>query len=111
MPAKISTICYIHDSTERQTAEYTIKELTGITRLSDEDPKKIVYLKIKAFIPIDTRIKTKITDCEKEDVVYVKGKFMALNEYYVVRLIIFLFYFVSEIQLFTNLFIYHYYFI
>ncbi|CAB5382384.1 unnamed protein product [Rhizophagus irregularis] len=64
MPAKLSTICYIHDSTQRSTKEYSIKEITGISRLSDEDPTKIIYLKIKAFVPLDKEIDTQIEEFE-----------------------------------------------
>ncbi|CAB4379972.1 unnamed protein product [Rhizophagus irregularis] len=68
MPAKLSTICYIHDSTQRLTKEYSIKEITGISRLSDEDPTKIIYLKIKAFVPLDKEIDTQIEKFENGQV-------------------------------------------
>ncbi|GBC25159.1 hypothetical protein GLOIN_2v1586720 [Rhizophagus irregularis DAOM 181602=DAOM 197198] len=68
MPAKLSTICYIHDSTQRSTKEYSIKEITGISRLSDEDPTKIIYLKIKAFVPLDKEIDTQIEEFENGQV-------------------------------------------
>ncbi|PKK66091.1 hypothetical protein RhiirC2_853136 [Rhizophagus irregularis] len=68
MPAKLSTICYIHDSTQRSTKEYSIKEITGISRLSDEDPTKIIYLKIKAFVPLDKEIDTQIEKFENGQV-------------------------------------------
>uniref|UniRef100_U9TZM2 Uncharacterized protein n=1 Tax=Rhizophagus irregularis (strain DAOM 181602 / DAOM 197198 / MUCL 43194) TaxID=747089 RepID=U9TZM2_RHIID len=32
MPSKISTICYIHDSNEKLTQEYTVKEITAVSR-------------------------------------------------------------------------------
>ncbi|UZO04243.1 uncharacterized protein OCT59_024634 [Rhizophagus irregularis] len=31
MPSKISTICYIHDSNEKLTQEYTVKEITAVS--------------------------------------------------------------------------------
>jgi hypothetical protein len=55
MPSKISTICYIHDSNERLMQEYTVKEITAVSRLDANDVMKIIYLKIKAFILL-TRI-------------------------------------------------------
>ncbi|CAG8590651.1 10093_t:CDS:1, partial [Diversispora eburnea] len=70
MLTKISAICYIYNSTECQITKYTVKDITGIVRLirlSDDDSKKIMYLKIKTFVPIDTNIRTKIENCEKED--------------------------------------------
>jgi hypothetical protein len=53
MPAKLSTIAYVHESTERLTQDFTIKEITAVSRLSDDEPTKVIYLKIKAFIPSD----------------------------------------------------------
>ncbi|UZO09164.1 uncharacterized protein OCT59_029401 [Rhizophagus irregularis] len=63
MPANLSTMCYIYDSTQRP-AEYNIKEITGISRLSDEDPTKIIYLKIKVFVPLNKEIETQIKEFE-----------------------------------------------
>ncbi|UZO02435.1 uncharacterized protein OCT59_020916 [Rhizophagus irregularis] len=68
MPAKLSTICYIHDSTQRSMKEYSIKEITVISRLSDEDPTKIIYLKIKVFVPLDKEIETHIEEFENGQV-------------------------------------------
>ncbi|CAB4426924.1 unnamed protein product [Rhizophagus irregularis] len=51
MPAKISTMCYIHEFTKRLTQEFTVKEIMAVARLDDDDPTKIVYLRVKAFIP------------------------------------------------------------
>ncbi|GET61526.1 hypothetical protein GLOIN_2v1586720 [Rhizophagus irregularis DAOM 181602=DAOM 197198] len=85
MPAKLSTICYIHDSTQRSTKEYSIKEITGISRLSDEDPTKIIYLKIKAFVPLDKEIDTQIEEFENGQVIYLRGKFIACNGWYTVN--------------------------
>jgi hypothetical protein len=70
MPAKLSTIlCYVHNYTEKSTTEYTIKEITGISRLDDDDPKKIIYLKIKAFIPISKEIETHVENFESGQVI------------------------------------------
>ncbi|CAB4445218.1 unnamed protein product [Rhizophagus irregularis] len=85
MPAKLSTICYINDSTQRLTKEYSIKEITGISRLSDEDPTKIIYLKIKAFVPLDKEIETHIEEFENGQVIYLRGKFIACNGWYMVN--------------------------
>ncbi|PKY63234.1 hypothetical protein RhiirA4_491484, partial [Rhizophagus irregularis] len=41
-----------------------IKEITGISRLSDEDPTKIIYLKIKVFVPLNKEIETQIKEFE-----------------------------------------------
>jgi len=41
MPAKIATMCYIHESKERLTQDYTVKEITGVVRTDDDDPSKI----------------------------------------------------------------------
>ena len=58
MPAKISTVCYVHEATERLTQEYTVKEITAVSRLDDDDPTRVLYLKVKVFIPSDQSIKT-----------------------------------------------------
>ncbi|PKY21659.1 hypothetical protein RhiirB3_435321 [Rhizophagus irregularis] len=81
----MSTICYIHDSTQRSTKEYSIKEITGISRLSDEDPTKIIYLKIKVFVPLDKEIETHIEEFENGQVIYLRGKFIACNGWYMVN--------------------------
>ncbi|GES94180.1 hypothetical protein GLOIN_2v1586720 [Rhizophagus clarus] len=82
MPAKISTICYVHESTERLTQDFTVKELNSVCRLDDDDPTKVLYLKIKAFIPSDKTIETQVEEFETGDVVFVKGKFIACAGYY-----------------------------
>ncbi|CAB5199197.1 unnamed protein product [Rhizophagus irregularis] len=43
MPAKLNTICYVHNIAERLTQDFTVKEITGITRIKDDDPTKMVY--------------------------------------------------------------------
>ncbi|GET54593.1 hypothetical protein GLOIN_2v1476024 [Rhizophagus irregularis DAOM 181602=DAOM 197198] len=53
MMLKISTICYIHDSIEPQRVH-----ITAVSRLGINNPTKIVYLKIKAFVPSDRNIET-----------------------------------------------------
>ncbi|PKY25288.1 hypothetical protein RhiirB3_388646 [Rhizophagus irregularis] len=80
MPAKLSTICYIHDSTQRSTKEYSIKEITGISRLSDEDPTKIIYLKIKAFVPLDKEIDTQIEEFENGQMMIFEMNIFFLSE-------------------------------
>ncbi|RGB31074.1 hypothetical protein C1646_709891 [Rhizophagus diaphanus] len=76
MPTKLTTFCYVHDSTDWLTQEYTIKEITGITRIDGEDPTKVIYLKIKAFIPSDQNIKMKIEDFEVDQVNITSIKLM-----------------------------------
>ena len=84
MPAKLTTICYVHKCTQRSAKEFSIKEITGILRLSDEDPSKIIYLKIKAFIPLDKNIETHIEEFEAGQVISLRGKFIACNSWYTV---------------------------
>lgn len=64
--------------------EYTIKDVTGITRLDDDNPKKIMYLKIKAFVPINKEIETHIENFESGQVIYLRGKFIACESWYMV---------------------------
>lgn len=82
MPAKISTMCYIHEFTERLTQEFTVKEITAVARLNDDDPTKIVYLRVKAFIPVDQNIPCHIDDFNKGQVIFLKGKFVACASWY-----------------------------
>ena len=84
MPAKLSTVCYVHNLTQRSVKDYTIKEITGIVRLSDEDPSKIIYLKIKAFIPLNKEIETHIEEFENSQVIYLRGKFIGCDGWYTV---------------------------
>ncbi|KAF0468036.1 hypothetical protein F8M41_025888 [Gigaspora margarita] len=76
MPAKLSTICYVHMCTERLTQEFTIKEVIGIIRLSNDDPTNIIYLKIKAFIPVNETNNHYIESFGPGNVVFLKGKFV-----------------------------------
>ena len=54
------------------TLKYNIKEITGIIRLNDEVPSKIVYLKINAFVPLDREIETNIEEFETSQVIYLR---------------------------------------
>lgn len=38
--------------------EFTVKEVTAVSRLGIDNPTRIVYLKIKAFVPSDRNIET-----------------------------------------------------
>ncbi|RGB22970.1 hypothetical protein C1646_822314 [Rhizophagus diaphanus] len=71
MPTKLSTVCY-HETTEHLTQEFTVKKVTVVIRLDDTDPTKVVYLKVKIFIPFDENIPTQIEDFEKGDVVFLR---------------------------------------
>ncbi|CAB4405071.1 unnamed protein product [Rhizophagus irregularis] len=82
MPAKISTMYYIHEFTKRLTQEFTVKEIMAVARLDDDDPTKIIYLRVKAFIPIDENIPCQIEDFNKGQVIFLKGKFVACASWY-----------------------------
>jgi hypothetical protein len=87
MPAKISTISYVHDSTERLTQDYnTVKEITAVSRLDDNYLTKIIYLKVKAFIPFDQNIPTQVGDFDKGDIIFLKGKFVECAGWYPVSI-------------------------
>src|SRR5437016_29636 len=85
MPAKISTICYIHECNERLAQDYTIKEATAVCRLDSDDPTKVVYLKVKAFIPVDQDVETHIDQFNEGEVVFLRGKFVACPNWYSVN--------------------------
>ena len=82
MLAKFSTICYVHKSTERITQDFTVKQITGVLRLDDNDPTNIIYLRIKAFIQSDHTIETQIDNFKNGDVVFLKGKFVTCTGWY-----------------------------
>ena len=72
MPAEISTMCYIHEFTEWLTQEFTVKEITTVARLDDDDLTKIVY---KAFsVLVDQNISCQIEDFTNGQVIFLKGK-------------------------------------
>ncbi|RGB28798.1 hypothetical protein C1646_796503 [Rhizophagus diaphanus] len=85
MPVKLTTVCYVHEITERLTQEFTVKEITAIVRLDDADPTKVVYLKVKIFIPSDENIPMQIEDFEKGNVVLLRGKFVTCSGWYSVN--------------------------
>ena len=64
------------------TQEFTVKEITGVIRFDDDYPTKIIYLKIKAFILSDKDIECKIEDFEVEQIIFLKGKFVACEGWY-----------------------------
>ena len=84
MPAKLTTITYVHSVMERLSNNYTIKEITGVTYLDDDDPTKVIYLKIKAFIPVDREVETHVGEFETGQVVHSGGKFVACGSWYTV---------------------------
>lgn len=84
MPSKMMTICYVQYSSERQTSEYIIKEIAGVSR-HDED--NIAFLRIKAFLPIGRDTASQIMPYKINDVIYLKGKFVAGPKFYTVCII------------------------
>ncbi|EXX60532.1 hypothetical protein RirG_179010 [Rhizophagus irregularis DAOM 197198w] len=56
MPAKFVAFCYVNDSTERLTQEYTVKEITDVTRTDDDYPTKVIYLKMGVTITCDVYV-------------------------------------------------------
>ncbi|KAF0476179.1 hypothetical protein F8M41_024452 [Gigaspora margarita] len=84
MPAKVSTLCYIHDCFERITKEFIIKEVTAIVKTNDNDPTKIIFLKIKIFLPIDENAVHYIKLFEINDIIFLKEKFILYENYYIV---------------------------
>ncbi|CAG8807546.1 20954_t:CDS:2 [Gigaspora margarita] len=68
MPTKVSTLCYIYDCSKCITKEFIVKEVIVIVKTNDNDSTKIIFLKIKIFLPIDknavSAISVKITDLD-----------------------------------------------
>ncbi|CAG8736760.1 18010_t:CDS:2, partial [Gigaspora rosea] len=69
MPAKLSAICFVHSHVDRLTQEFTVREVTGIVKLSDDDPNKIIYLNIKVFIPVNETVNYQIESFDTGDVI------------------------------------------
>jgi len=92
MPSKIITICYVLNLTQCLTQEYNIKEATGIVRLSEDDPEKVTYLRIKTFLPLNEDIESEIKPFETGDIILLKGKFIACPENYYLVYIYFIFF-------------------
>jgi len=82
MPAKLHTICYLYNCSERNTNEFILKEITAISRLNDMDPAEIIYLRIKVFISLNQKVENNIEDFEIEQVIFLKGKFIAHEGWY-----------------------------
>src|SRR6185436_16496964 len=82
MPAKLHTICYLHNCSEQNTNEFILKEITAISRLNDMDPAEIIYLRIKIFIPLNQEIENNIEDFEIGQVIFLKGKFIVHDDWY-----------------------------
>ncbi|CAG8453223.1 15685_t:CDS:2 [Funneliformis caledonium] len=76
MPSKLETICYIYEYSERMTKDYTLNEMTAVTKMDKKDPKIIAYLRVKAFIFLDDLAEYNIHPFETGDIVYLKEKFI-----------------------------------
>ncbi|CAG8854390.1 7215_t:CDS:2, partial [Gigaspora margarita] len=63
---------------------FTVKEITCIVRLSNDDPTKIIYLKVKAFVPLNDTSNHYIESFSPGDVVFLKGKFIGSENFYIV---------------------------
>ncbi|CAG8626203.1 3185_t:CDS:2, partial [Diversispora eburnea] len=48
--------------------DFTIKEITGVVKLDNNNFQKIMYLRIKVFVPLDSTIKIQIEEFEKKQV-------------------------------------------
>ncbi|CAG8820514.1 10297_t:CDS:2, partial [Gigaspora margarita] len=55
-----------------------------IVKLESNNPTKILFLKIKAFIPVDKDVKHYIDPFEIGDIVYIRRKFIAYESYYMI---------------------------
>ncbi|KAF0488279.1 hypothetical protein F8M41_022366 [Gigaspora margarita] len=84
MLAKLFAICYVQACIDHLTQEFTVKDITAIVRLSEDDPSKIIYLNIKIFVPLNEPNDHYIESFETSDVISVKGKFVSRDNYYTV---------------------------
>ncbi|KAF0419876.1 hypothetical protein F8M41_007122 [Gigaspora margarita] len=79
MPAKILTLCYIHDCSDRIAQNFFLKEITAIVKSESNDPTKILFLKIKAFIPVDKDVEHYIDPFEIGDITAISIKITNLE--------------------------------
>ena len=93
MLAKLSTICHVMRHSERLTPNHTLKGITAVARLN-MGPSGIIYLRVKAFIPLPSHnpdtdhsdpIEPVIEDFEDGNMIYIKGKFVSCDNYYMVN--------------------------
>ncbi|RIB11371.1 hypothetical protein C2G38_2103757, partial [Gigaspora rosea] len=84
MPAKVSTLCYVHNCSDRIAQEFIAKEMTAIIKTDNNDSTNVAFLKTKIFIPINETATHHIGQFEIGDVVFLKGKFITYENYYIV---------------------------
>ncbi|KAF0460894.1 hypothetical protein F8M41_000534 [Gigaspora margarita] len=84
MSAKLFAICYVQACIDCLTQKFTAKDIIAIVRLSEDDLSKIIYLNIKAFVPLNEPNDHYIESFETSDVISVKGKFVSRDNYYTV---------------------------
>jgi hypothetical protein len=72
MPAKLSLICLIHSTNERDSANYIINEATAIVRMENNTPME---LKITSFIPKTQSFPRWVPLFKPDNVLRLTGKF------------------------------------
>ena len=82
MTASYQLFCYVVRHTEHLTHDYTLKDVTAVTRLSTE-ASGVVYLQVKAFVSLPSRdpnnsnnsdpFERNIEDFKDGDMIYVRG--------------------------------------
>ena len=78
-------MCYVHDCSEKVTPDFIIREITAISKVSTTDPTKIIYLRVKAFVPTNSEVDTNIEEVESGDVIHLVEKFVACENWYMVN--------------------------
>jgi len=73
-----------------------------VSRLSDDDPTKVIYLRIKSFIPSNRDIEIQIEEFDKGDVIFLRGKFIACAGWYSVCTVVYFIYFLSYLNFQKN---------
>jgi len=58
-------------TTQLFTIRFIVIEITAIVKMSQEDPSIISYLRVKAFVPLDTSVQHQIDQVDTGDVVYL----------------------------------------
>ncbi|SRR6266540_6952452 len=90
MPCKLDAFCYVRDFTEKITQDYIVKKITAIVKMNKDNPTKVTYLQVKAFVPLGELTESKIEPFEVRDTIYLKGKFVDCSNWYLVCFSIYL---------------------
>ncbi|POG59203.1 hypothetical protein GLOIN_2v1789421 [Rhizophagus irregularis DAOM 181602=DAOM 197198] len=88
MPAKLNMICYVHNIAKRLTQDFTVKEITGITRTKNDDPTKDAMdglttktvMNINGYLTLNFYVEESLGNCELTEF-WVEARHDSNNRY------------------------------